>query len=377
MDRMEGNPYADLPARAFWKTGVVQEDPGAIGGIYNKKFAIPPHASLAAAGSCFAQHISHRLRKNGYNVLDLEPAPPDLPEVLHQRFGFSTYSARHGNIYTARQLLQLLQEALGERSPSHYIWKKKDKFVDALRPSVEPEGLDSAEEVMEHRRHHLVCVRQLFEQLDVFFFTFGMTEMWEHRESGTVYPTAPGTTAGTFDPQIFAFRNATHNEVREDVNHFQSLLRGLRGGRPFQLLLTVSPVPLTATASGQHVLVANAYSKATLRSVAGQLSMEHDHIDYFPSHEIVNHPKLHGTAFADNLRSVREEMVEAVMNYFFVAHDLHGPEKILNGHDHAEAPQQPSSPCQEVDRAKPEDDQHREAEIACEEMILESFAPPG
>ncbi len=349
----------------------------AIDAIYKKKFDIPLHASLAAAGSCFAQHVCQRLKKNGYHVLDLEPPPPELPDTLHQKFGFSTFSARHGNIYTVRQLLQLLQEILGERSPQHCIWKKKDKFVDALRPSIEPEGLDSPEEVMEHRRHHLARVREVFERLDVFFFTFGLTEMWEHRQSGTVYPTAPGMMAGTFDPQIFAFRNATHAEVLQDFNHFQTLLWRLRGGRPCKILLTVSPVPLTATASGQHVLVANSYAKATLRSVAGQLSMDHDHIDYFPSHEIVGHPKLHSTAFADNLRFVREEIVEAVMAYFFAEHDLHETPAILSCDGHAEDLHQPASSCQEVEQTKPEVVPGSSAEMVCEEMILESFAPPG
>jgi hypothetical protein len=366
---MEVNPYTDLPAGAFWKTGVVAEGLESSDTIYKKKFEISLQDSLAVAGSCFSQHVGRRLNKNGYNVLDLEPAPPELPESLHQRFGFSTFSARHGNIYTARQLLQLLQEVLGEHSPCDYIWKKNDKFVDALRPSVEPDGLDSPEEVMEHRRYHLARVREVFKRLDVFFFTFGLTEMWEHRESGTVYPTAPGTMAGAFDPRIFVFRNATHAEVLQDFNHFQSLLLRLRGGRPYKLLLTVSPVPLTASASGQHVLVANAYSKATLRSVAGQLCMDHEHIDYFPSHEIVFHPKLHSRAFAENLRSVRDEMVEVVMAYFFAEHDLHGTQAIQNCDAHAEDLQPLSSPAVEVD-------QRTNVEMACDEMILESFAPP-
>ena len=63
------------------------------------------------------------------------------------------YSARYGNIYTVRQLLQLAQEVAGEWNPENYIWEKDGKFYDALRPAVEPEGLNSPEEVIEHRQY--------------------------------------------------------------------------------------------------------------------------------------------------------------------------------------------------------------------------------
>ena len=317
---MGKNPYSDLPKSAFWKAGVAQENPYAIEGIYKKKFDIPANAKIATAGSCFAQHISRHLKKNGYNVLDVEPPPPGLAENLHQKFGFSMYSARYGNIYTVRQLLQLSQEVAGELTPQNYIWEKDGRFYDALRPAVEPEGLDSPEDVVEHRQYHLLRVKELFERLDLFIFTLGLTEMWVHKESGTVYPTAPGTLVGDFDEKIFEFQNAQFLPIIGDFNLFQKILNKVRGGKPFKCLLTVSPVPLTATASGRHVLESTTYSKSTLRSVAGQLASNQSHIDYFPSYEIVTNPRMHSTAFADNLRSVREETVEVVMKHFFTEH---------------------------------------------------------
>lgn len=164
---MGKNPYSDLPKSAFWKTGVAQENPYEIKGIYKKKFDIPANAKIATAGSCFAQHISRYLKKNGYNVLDVEPPPPKLSENLHQKFGFSMYSARYGNIYTVRQLLQLAQEVASEWTPQNYIWEKNGKFYDALRPAVEPEGLNSPEKVVEQRRFHISRLKELFESLDL------------------------------------------------------------------------------------------------------------------------------------------------------------------------------------------------------------------
>ena len=65
---MGKHPYSNLPKNAFWKTGVAQENPYAMEGIYEKKFDITSNTKIATAGSCFAQHITHHLKKNGYNV---------------------------------------------------------------------------------------------------------------------------------------------------------------------------------------------------------------------------------------------------------------------------------------------------------------------
>ncbi|MEZ4433235.1 MAG: hypothetical protein R3F65_12570 [bacterium] len=67
--------------------------------------------------SCFAQHVGPALRAGGFDLLDVEPPPPALPAEHHARFGYGLYSARHGNIYTARQLRQIAEQALGVRDP--------------------------------------------------------------------------------------------------------------------------------------------------------------------------------------------------------------------------------------------------------------------
>lgn len=347
------NPYETLPSAAFWKSGVVSANPYRMDGIYRKKFEIDRTARIATAGSCFAQHISRHLKKNGYRVLDVEPAPLGLPREKHLAFGYSTYSARYGNIYTTRQLLQLAREVAGEFIPENIAWQKGDRFVDAMRPAVEPKGLQSPSEVTLHRRHHIKMVEKLFKQLDIFIFTLGLTETWLHRSTGTVYPTAPGTIAGTFDADDFVFQNETYDEVLGAFEQCQEIITRIRGGRPFKVILTVSPVPLTATATGNHVLVATSYSKAVLRSVAGTLSARHEHIDYFPSYEIVTNPRLHSTAFADNLRSVRDETVEFVMGHFFSEHPPVAPAK--------DAPNEDSA----GDDAK--------EDVQCEEALLEAF----
>jgi hypothetical protein len=83
-----------------------------------------------------------------------------------------------------------------------------------------------------------------------------------------------------------------------------------------RFILTVSPVPLTATKSGNHVAVATMASKSILRAVTEEL-MSHVDVDYFPSYEIINSPIFKGTFFEPNQRSVNPYGVKFVMDNFF------------------------------------------------------------
>ena len=58
-----------------------------------------------------------------------------------------------------------------------------------------------------------------------------------------------------------------------------------------RLVVTVSPVPLGETFSGRDAMIANTYSKCTLRCAAEVFSQAHADVDYFPSYEIVTQSK--------------------------------------------------------------------------------------
>ncbi len=363
---MGASPYEGLGERSYWRTGVVDRHPLDAGDIYVKKFSLAPEDRISTAGSCFAQHIARRLRTHGYQVIDTEPAPPGLAASAANDFGFGLYSARYGNIYTVRQMLQLVQECTGSRTPKDAVWIKGDRYFDAMRPSVEPRGLPSREAVVLHRRQHLDRVRAMLEATTVFVFTMGLTETWVHRGDGTVYPTAPGTIAGSFDPATYAFKNLTYTEVLEDFLALRALLQQFNPAMRF--LLTVSPVPLTATASHEHVLPATVYSKSVLRAVAGHLAMTYPEIDYFPSYEIIASHPARGFFYEGNLRSVAPSGVDVVMRLFFEQHGrIAAPASAADAPRHRPTPEAPA-PAAESDT---EADAER---VVCEEELLEAFA---
>ena len=248
-------------------------------------------------------------------MIDVEPPPPGLDTETARSFGYLLYSARYGNIYSTRQLLQLTKEAYAGIPLEDCVWEKNGRFYDAFRPSVEPKGLSTPDLVIAHRRQHLEHVRSMLDSVSVFVFTMGLTEAWVSRTTQHVYPTAPGTIAGSYDPNAFAFKNFTFKETYDDFVEFRALLK--QHNPSARILVTVSPVPLTATAADKHILVATTYSKSVLRAAAGQLSDEFADVDYFPSYELIASPFSRGTFYEDNLRAVREEGVRSVMRVFF------------------------------------------------------------
>ncbi|MFN3628235.1 MAG: GSCFA domain-containing protein [Parvibaculum sp.] len=311
------NPYVGRPRSAFWESGVAKASSPVPEDFYRPKWEIPKTARIVTAGSCFAQHIGRRLSASGFAIVDAEPAPELLPAEHRQAFHYGVYSARYGNIYTARQLRQLVDEAL-DGPVRHIIWKAGDGYVDALRPQIEPEPLATAELVRIHRERHIERVRLMLENADLLIFTFGLTEAWEDVETGSVLPIVPGTRAGgSFDPDRYAFHNFTHAQVMED---FLAVYERLLSLRPdIRFLVTVSPVPLVATAIDRHVQVSTIYSKSVLRAVAGELSDRYENIDYFPSYEIITSPWSGSCFYGPDMREVTVEGVSNVMQTFMSA----------------------------------------------------------
>jgi hypothetical protein len=306
--------YDSQPDKAFWRRAVGNRHCSRLEHLASEPVDLSS-AKIATAGSCFAQHIGRALRARGLQYLDYEPAPAFLSAQEADACGYGIYSCRYGNIYTVRQLWQLFQESFGIRKPKEIVWESDGRYFDALRPGIEPNGFGSIDEALSLRKPHLASVRRMFEDLDVFVFTMGLTEAWSHVEDGTTYPLSPGIIAGRYDPQKYRLDNFRYQSIRDD---FVAFTDGLKSINPnASILLTISPVPLAATATKEHVLVATMYSKSVLRAVAGDLASDIEAITYFPSYEIIAGHPSRGMYYEPDLRSVCPSGVEQVMLQFF------------------------------------------------------------
>jgi hypothetical protein len=343
------HPYRSQPAKAFWRQTVSEPHFLSITDWYEKKWPITD-ARISAAGSCFAQHLGRYLRNSGFDFQDFERPPVGLKPERWLDYGYNMYSARYGNVYSPMQLLQLMQRASGTFQPQETAWEHKGGVVDPFRPTIEPDPFGSVKELEACRESHLAAVSQLFRQTDLFVFTLGLTEAWRSKTDGSVYPVCPGTNGGAFDDSRYEFVNFNYKDTVGALKQFIKLARDIN--KDMRFLLTVSPVPLVATATTKQVLVASSYSKAVLRAAAGFLADTYDFIDYFPSYEIISSHVMRGTFYKPDLRDVMDAGVEHVMKQFFSVHVP--PQK---------AEQKAPVPANTED----EDD------VMCDEILLEAF----
>lgn len=362
------HPYQELDEKHFWAPAVGKRNMFEIEGLWNPKFPIGKDHKVATYGSCFAQHIGRALASRGYSWLNTEPAPVGLSEGNARKYNYGIFSSRTGNIYTASLLKQWVAWATGEAAAPAEVWVKDGRYYDPFRPNIEPDGFASETELVLSRERAIEAFRKGLAASDVFVFTLGLTESWFNKEAGYEYPMCPGTVAGEFDADRHSFLNQQYMFVRSALIDAIKMLRKLNPD--VRVLLTVSPVPLTATRSNNHVLVATMESKSILRAVAGQVADQFQFVDYFPSYEIINATPFRGAFFESNQRSVSKAGVDHVMNSFFncLAAKFPAeavPEQAARGNDR-QARQARLKERLKANRRKSED-------AVCEEELLGAF----
>ena len=365
------HPYKSLDSTAYWATAVAKKGMASSLDLWSPKWSITRESRVSTFGSCFAQHFGRALCKQQFNWVPFEPAPPFLSATSGAKFNYDVFSVRTGSIYTTSMLLQWVRWALDDEPVPEEIWRHGDRYYDPFRPAIEPDGFASAAEVIASRELAIDAFGKAMAQSNVLVFTLGLTECWVNAQLGYEYPICPGTIAGDFDDAQHQFLNHDYMSVRASLSEALQRIWAINPG--LQVLLTVSPVPLTATMSGRHVLVATTESKSILRAVAGALAREHQLVDYFPSYEIISSPVFRGAYFEPNLRSVKPEGVENVMACFFGN---------LNAKFAVDVESPPSGQMADsIGRAPSASDAERdpalEDDVACEEALLEAFAPRG
>jgi hypothetical protein len=313
------HPYRHLASRSFWRTGVSQEFDAST--LVAGAPLIAAGEKVVSAGSCFAANIVPYLEASGISYVRTERVPEQFSHLAKDdNFSYAKFSASYGNIYTVRQALQLLQRCLGRFKPAEDRWRAANgSIVDPFRPGLKyPAQSDVEFDAL--LKQHLDNVLRAIREADVFVFTLGLTEAWVSKVDGAVFPACPGTVAGRFDPDKYVFKNFTAREVSDDLDAFVAIAREIRPD--LRIVLTVSPVPLVATATSDHVLVATTYSKSVLRVAAGEVEARHDKLVYFPAYEIVTGPQAPHDFFEDDRREPTEKAIRTVMHSFLSRCDV-------------------------------------------------------
>jgi GSCFA family len=365
---MPTHPYESLPSHCFWRRSIAAIASADVDPVVSAKFSVSPFDKVATAGSCFAQHIARHLMACGFNYYLAEPPHPSFRELAIARYNYGTFTARYGNIYTTRQMAQLLKRAYGLFSPAEDIWyADQGRCIDPFRPQIQPNGFVCEAEYRADRVQHFAAVRQAVEHLDVLVFTLGLTEAWISRIDGAVFPICPGVAGGSFDEQHHEFINFGTDAVCQDLAETIDFI--LERNAKARFILTVSPVPLIATNSGRSVLTATTYSKSVLRVAADEIERRYDCVAYFPSYEIITGNHARGRYFADDLRSVTDEGVQHVMRLFM---QHYGAQSTMSGAGIAPA----ANP--ELQEASQYNDMVRQiAAVICDEEALDPLVASG
>lgn len=302
------NPYREQPDRAFWSRSI--PDKFKSRDLYDGNFPlIRRDDRIASAGSCFAANVIAPLEAAGFHYERTELFPYPL-STLPENLGYGKFSARYGNIYTARQFRQLLERADGGFVPQENLWIIDGKYIDPFRPGLRYPAL-AWDEFQELQAAHLRAVKAAFTNASLTIFTLGLTEAWISAADGAVFPTCPGTVGGLFDPERHRFVNFS---VQDVVNDLTQAFWTIRGWNPqARIIVTVSPVPLVATATKQHVVSATIRSKSVLRAAADEVASL-DFVEYFPAYEIITGPQASHDFFQADRREVSDAGIAAVMD---------------------------------------------------------------
>lgn len=275
-------------------------------------FRISRQDRLFAIGSCFARGIESAFKAHGFQV---ESAASDFDQ-FRTRDGHPVTALGFTNKYTTHSMLNELSWAL---DPAAKFPEASLVDLDArhcIDPHINPtlEVTDRAGTL--ERRRIMQQVNARVRDCRVVFITLGLVEVWYDREAGVHLNTTPTREMRERFPSRYQPLTTDYPQNLENLQKLHALL-SQRGHPELQMVVTTSPVPLNATFSDQDVVVANTYSKATLRAVAQDFAARHGNVQYFPSYEIVMNSQRE-SAWEDDLRHIRGAMTQHVMDQFML-----------------------------------------------------------
>lgn len=260
--------------------------------VIKPKFTLPSDAKIFASGSCFAREIEKALYNSGQKVLSWTPELEYVPEEAFHRY--TTHAIINDFIYA-------LEGGWSEAN----IVQLDGMFIDYTGHG----GFDSMDKAVRVRKR-IIDTHKNISEAGVLFVTLGFIEAWFDKQTLAYTNTAP---FGQMLGKRFELRITDFNENLKSMRRFISMIR--RHRPELKIIVTVSPVPLKETFSGQDIVIANTYSKSVLRAVAQEVAFNDPLTDYFPSYEMVTLADPNAAWLPDH-RHVRPEYVAKIVEKF-------------------------------------------------------------
>ncbi len=264
-------------------------------------FTLKPGEKIFTIGSCFARNIEKALALRGFDVV--------TRRMLDENTSTAMFRANILNNYGVPSILNELAWALDTETPFNedqsFFETAPGRFIDIHLPaSVRPASLEETKA----RRDVITELTAEAAHCRIVVMTLGLTEVWFDTQSGHYLNYPPRRALVAKHPDRFQLHVLSYAETLKLMHQIIALLRE-RCREDQKILLTVSPVPLTATYTGRDVLVANAVSKSVLRAAADEIVAAYEHIDYFPSYESVV-MSARDVAWEEDQRHVEQPLID-------------------------------------------------------------------
>jgi len=281
----------------------------------SKQPCLKKEDSIFTMGSCFAEEIRIALFKKGFNLYPKY----DRMSFDKNRVKIDELPERpHLNFYNTFTVLQELRRSFGELIFKHddffvikdRFWKTEDQIYQ------DPYKRLSFGKTIEELRMALHNVNLEIDNgiknSNVFVFTFGMTEVFKNKKNGLIVSQKP-LYGGYGNLNDTTLHQSTFEENITNVQTIVDLIQSKKRGEA-KIFLSVSPVPLNRTFSGDDVYIANLESKSLLRAALSEVARKNKNTFYFPSYDYIT--AFGRDAFEADGRHVKRPAVELIMEIF-------------------------------------------------------------
>jgi hypothetical protein len=295
-----GNPAA------YWKSTVGRAHTGALRTYIAPKVLLRPDEPIYAIGSCFALELEKALAQRGSPVLSaIGNSEPFLKREMLTRYNVPSMWREFERCLVdpspMGDLDLVVETDDGGFRDTHYYALDRQRSLDMVRT----------------RR---AAARRAFRRIKdarVVILTLGLNEIWYD-------PDSDGYLNTWADLKLIARKPNLEIRVLSaaaNVAYLERIHALLTAVMPhdFKIIVSVSPVALSATFTADDVIVANMRSKSILRAAAEEFVAAHDNVHYFPSYEISMCSAVSDTFQADG-RHVKPTMAAHIIQTFTDAH---------------------------------------------------------
>lgn len=232
-------------------------------------------------GSCFTEHIHHKLTRSG----------------------FYSYSNPAGIVYNPISLLHQIDRTIhGEP------WKETDLIHHhglyhgifhhgSFSSSDQSRTLDKMNSTLEEAHQHL-------KQTNLLLITFGSSIVYQHKTKECIVANCHKIPANEFERRFL--------DKAEIITAFDQTITLLQSIRPdIKIILTISPVRYL-----KEGFVDNSYSKSVLISAVREITRKYESVDYFPAYEIMLDDLRDYRFYKEDMIHPNEQAVDYIWSKF-------------------------------------------------------------